>query len=282
MSNEISVADRDNLQAYAVQIKELDEVVREGVLATAHNMAQVGTLLLNAKAICPPDHWTDWVEKRCGFPYSRAVRYIGVWQVARDQKLTALATADRLLKFMVPDAMELDATAEAAKTASPEPEEPPQAPSPPNTSPEPEKRDTATHSQPEAAPTASTPKPVKVTATLVVPDAVEARIKQGAGLYNALVRELDTFVKKVQALAATEYGVYLPRTEIMGQLKNARQALRFGRPYKPCPYCKVSGGGRRGCRTCKKQKWVTEGVWKSAPAASHRWPGTPPTHGATW
>ena len=60
-----------------------------------------------------------------------------------------------------------------------------------------------------------------------------------------------------------EIGAHIDGNSLNTQLRNVQIAIRWGKPYALCPFCKNLTGD--GCRTCKKRGWVTKAIYDKAP-----------------
>lgn len=92
---------------------------------------------------------------------------------------------------------------------------------------------------------------------------VEERFREAftAPIFNEIARDIQRVEARIEALVESPLGRHVQHQGIGIELRNAKRAIKAARPYAPCGYCR-----RKGCKTCKKQGWVTKLTHDHAPA----------------
>jgi hypothetical protein len=79
---------------------------------------------------------------------------------------------------------------------------------------------------------------------------------------RALCREIDQFVKRVEAHGKTPTGLWMRKDSVVADLKRARSTLWQSQPAHVCPYCR---GKKPDCTSCKGHGWLTEAAYGAVP-----------------
>lgn len=77
--------------------------------------------------------------------------------------------------------------------------------------------------------------------------------------HKELLRDIQRVRKQLKELADAIVGVFVPFSQIDAHLQAASSAIKFSRPYAPCPACK------HGCKACKDSRWVPKLVFDGFP-----------------
>lgn len=78
--------------------------------------------------------------------------------------------------------------------------------------------------------------------------------------FSILVSMLNEVGKRIDELVAIDAGAWVKAASIKTDLKNAKDSIRWAKPYKRCPY-----ENHDGCKTCKGKGWVIKDVWDNIP-----------------
>ena len=107
----------------------------------------------------------------------------------------------------------------------------------------------------------------------LVPACVEAR--EAIVEFKELQADIQKLRKAMKALCDRQVGRWINAQQVDADLKNVWNALKFHRPYGPCPCC-----AQKGCKACREQGWVPVGVVNNLPpehaANAVRFKGTDP------
>lgn len=78
---------------------------------------------------------------------------------------------------------------------------------------------------------------------------------------TGLQKEIQKFRKTCLALSEEPIGRFLHQQSIDTDLRNVWVALKFARPFAPCPYC--SGDG---CKVCLESGWLPKTKYENVPS----------------
>lgn len=81
-----------------------------------------------------------------------------------------------------------------------------------------------------------------------------------------LIRDLSRVKRSAMALCGTPLGAFVHPQSLETDLNNALRHLRAARPYAVCSYCRDGAG----CKTCRKQGWVTKDIHDATPEDMRR------------
>jgi hypothetical protein len=90
-----------------------------------------------------------------------------------------------------------------------------------------------------------------------LPPAIRPAFEQ-AEEFNAALQACRDLAAMVKALG--ELSPFLHVQSCAADLNNAKQAIKFAKPYAVCPYCK----GKK-CQACKQTGWVPKNIYEQAP-----------------
>lgn len=96
----------------------------------------------------------------------------------------------------------------------------------------------------------------------VVPKSL-AEIFGRAAEFEQHARTLAMVQKWANDIASDECAMWFHVQSFVADLNNAKQALRFNKPYAVCPYCQAK---KRNCEACKGKGFVSKGIYKAAPS----------------
>lgn len=77
--------------------------------------------------------------------------------------------------------------------------------------------------------------------------------------FNKSLQQCRDLVATIKKLA--EVSPFLHTQSCLADVNNAKQAIKFAKPFAVCPYCKA-----KGCDACKKTGWVPKNIYESAPS----------------
>lgn len=95
----------------------------------------------------------------------------------------------------------------------------------------------------------------------IVPEKLEGVFISGRE-FERKVRALTELQEWVESVSKTMQGAWLFPPTIKADLENAKRAIRFGRPYAVCPYCKSHSAT---CGACKGHGYINRGVYNAVP-----------------
>lgn len=81
-----------------------------------------------------------------------------------------------------------------------------------------------------------------------------------------LIRDLSRVKRSAMALCGTPLGAFVHPQSLETDLNNALRHLRAARPYAVCTYCRDGAG----CKTCRKQGWITKDIYDATPEDMRR------------
>ncbi len=263
MNDEIALRLLDDLGERLKQAcKDLEAVVfgaRDAAIAQA---ITVGQILLDAKEAIPHGGWNAWVKVNFQWSTRKATDCMKLASNSKSLKLLdqhrdaafPISTIQEALKAIPksPEETVRDAGKKSGKKGAVT------------------VRSTSTEGSPAAAGTATPPIEdppalLDMTKRTVRPEAKQfARIQEAMGRASEFTQRMTTISKlktEVSKLAKEDpvWG-HVTVSAFQLECENVRRHIRFARPYAVCPYC-----DGEGCKSCYKQGWVTELVWKSAP-----------------
>ncbi len=90
-----------------------------------------------------------------------------------------------------------------------------------------------------------------------------ADVFAAASEFEDHARTLTKIQKWAEEVAEQEQGFWFHAQSFVADLNNAKQALRFNKPYAVCPYCQAK---KKNCDACKGHGFVSKGIYKAAPA----------------
>lgn len=81
--------------------------------------------------------------------------------------------------------------------------------------------------------------------------------------FDDLCRQLHAITTAIEKICGEPLGAHVHCQSVTADIDNAKRALRFGKPYAVCPYCKAKKP--EACAACKGHGWVGKNLFKSAP-----------------
>lgn len=79
------------------------------------------------------------------------------------------------------------------------------------------------------------------------------------------IRGVDGCITAITALCQTKHAIFVNEQSVLNDLRNAKNALKYGIPHERCPLC-----GGVGCETCRQVGWVSKRQWDLIPKTQRK------------
>lgn len=89
--------------------------------------------------------------------------------------------------------------------------------------------------------------------------------------FSELATLLTTVKKRVNALCSGPGGRWLDRQDMLEDIQNLQNAVKFGMPFTECGMCRRDAKKREKCDTCKHRGWVCKRAFEQHDAAGKAW-----------